>query len=99
MNSLFDDLPPAQRHSDTSVAAADAIAGTTGRLRRLVLDHLKAVHPAGATDEEMQTALGMNPSTQRPRRIELVERHMVRDSGQRRKTTSGRWAVVWEVTA
>ena len=28
-------------------------------------------------------------------RIELVEKGLVVDSGQRRQTPSGRWAVVW----
>jgi hypothetical protein len=53
----------------------------------------------GGTDEELQDALGMNPNTQRPRRIELVERGLVRDSGRTRKTKSGRRATVWEIAA
>lgn len=51
----------------------------------------------GATDHELQTALRMNPSTVRPRRVELVERQLVIDSGRRRPTKSGRLAVVWVV--
>jgi hypothetical protein len=42
----------------------------------------------------MQLALGMNPSTQRPRRIELERRGLVVKDGTR-KTSSGRMAVVW----
>lgn len=49
----------------------------------------------GATDEEMQGWLDMNPSTQRPRRIELVTSGQVYDSGLTRKTLSGRSATVW----
>lgn len=49
----------------------------------------------GATDEEIQTALALNPSTQRPRRIELVKAGRVYDSGNRRKTLANLDAVVW----
>lgn len=92
---LFD--PPAQRHSATSVASAGAIEPISGTLRRTVLNFLRRM-PAGATDEQMQAALDMNPSTQRPRRIELVEAGLVCDSGTTRKTASGRMAVVWRTT-
>jgi len=51
----------------------------------------------GRTDEEIQRMLKLNPSTQRPRRIELVQAGKVRDSGRTRKTKSGRAATVWEV--
>jgi DNA-binding IclR family transcriptional regulator len=49
----------------------------------------------GMTDEEIQRALKLNPSTERPRRIELVQAGKVRDSGRTRKTASGRAATVW----
>jgi hypothetical protein len=95
---LFDD-PPAQRHSPTSVAAAEAIRPATGRLRMAVLEYLRSCGQNGATDDEMQDALngtlGMGPSTQRPRRIELVEAGLVADSGRTRLTKAGRKAVVW----
>lgn len=50
---------------------------------------------AGCTDEEGGLALAINPSTYRPRRIELVERGAVIDSSTTRRTSSGRQAVVW----
>lgn len=98
--SLFDslaDAPPAQSHSDTSCAAADRIKGVSGRLRREVYDWLAARGEAGGTDEEIQAALTMPSSTERPRRVELVRAGRVRDSGKRRSTRSGRKAVVWTV--
>lgn len=52
----------------------------------------------GCTDEEMQLALKMNPSTQRPRRGELVGMGLVKDSGRTRRTRSGRRATVWVAT-
>lgn len=85
---------PYQRHSDTSLQAAIEAEPAAGTQRRRVFD-LMFMAPRGLTDHQMQEFLNMNPSTQRPRRIELVERGFVRDSGMRRQTPSGRWAVVW----
>mgnify|MGYP001269891993 FL=1 len=86
--------PPAQRHSRTSVAAAEAIRPSTNRLRQRVLEYIEACGPAGATDDECQAALGMNGSTQRPRRWELAQMRLITQSGTRR-TVSGRAATVW----
>ena len=88
--------PPAQRHSRTSVAAAEAIRPSTNRLRQRVLEYIEACGPAGATDDECQAALGMNGSTQRPRRLELAQMRLITQSGTRR-TVSGRAATVWVV--
>ena len=85
---------PYQRHSDTSLRAAIEAEPNAGTQRWKVL-HLLRATARGLTDHQMQSILDMNPSTQRPRRIELVEKGLVVDSGQRRQTPSGRWAVVW----
>lgn len=92
---LLDPAPPAQRHSETSVAAALAIEPAAGTLRAEVLACLRRCGPQGATDEEMQWDMRMGPNTQRPRRVELVDRGLVVDSGLRRRTAAGRRAVVW----
>jgi len=52
----------------------------------------------GGTDEEAQLALGLKPQSETPRRVELVRLLLVRDSGRRRRTSSGRSATVWAVT-
>lgn len=93
-NNLFDELPPHQRHSDTSRQAAGDIKQDAGTLRRQVYKWL-AGQPHGATDEEMQRGIPMAQNTQRPRRVELCKSSMVIDSGKKRKTSSGRLAVVW----
>ncbi len=90
---LFD--APAQAHSATSVESAQAIEPCSQTLRAYVLTHIRSMGDHGATDEAIQRALDMNPSTQRPRRIELVAAGLVRDSGQTRRTASGRSAVAW----
>lgn len=86
-----------QRHSDTSRSAARNIESSASTLRAKVYRFLSVSGEYGATDEELQIALEMNPSTQRPRRIELVEKGLVKDSGRVRKTRSKRNAVVWTV--
>jgi len=88
--------PLAVQDSPTSVAAAEEIRGSASRLRERVYEYLQS-QGYGATDERIQEALAMNPSTQRPRRVELVVEGRVRNSGRQSKTKSGRWAVVWEV--
>lgn len=86
--------PPAQRHSHTSIAAAVAIEPHIGPLHRKILDYL-AAHPEGATDDQMQEDLRMNPSTQRPRRIELERAGRIENFACSRPTRSGRQALVW----
>ena len=88
----FDTLPP-HVGAATSLAAAIAIEPSADTLRGEVLAELRK---RDATDEQLQMRLHMNPSTQRPRRVELVKMGLVRDSGMRRNTSSGRKAIVWE---
>lgn len=90
--------PPSVEHSPTSQAAADAIAPKVNRLRALVLAAIADAGELGMTDEEIQEFMGMSPNTQRPRRVELVAAGLVRDSGRKRRTHSGRQAVVWCVS-
>lgn len=86
---------PAQRHSETSMAAARGAEKIAPTQRQLVHSVIALAGTRGLTDEEMQAATEMNPSTQRPRRVELVTAGVVVDSGRVRPTTSGRNATVW----
>lgn len=81
--------------SDTSALAAEAIEPRTGTLEALVLAHVIACGAHGATDEEIADALCTTGSTERPRRVRLVQRGLLVDSTYRRVTRSGRFAVVW----
>jgi len=92
---LFGSEPPFIRGSDTSEAAAEAIGEVSGRLRLQVYELLCEYASTGLTDHQQQEILQMNPSTQRPRRIELVDAGLVIDSGRRRPSPSGRPATVW----
>jgi hypothetical protein len=92
-----------QAHSSTSRAAALAVFPRTGTQRARVLNYIRSARD-GRTDEEIATGLAMNPSSVRPRRIELVTggwvRAMTTAAGYvvERPTRSGADAQVWEAT-
>ncbi len=86
-----------QGHSTTSERAAQQIAGRADSLRRKVLAFIQGAGPC--SDDDIQDYLGMNPSTQRPRRIELCKLGLVRDSGLTGKTRSGRACTLWVACA
>ena len=90
-------LSPPVRHDApaTSLVAADRIADHAGTLRAAVLAMLRERGEHGATDQELQTALGLSSDTEVPRRWELVNAGEVAASGRKRKTRSNRPATVW----
>jgi hypothetical protein len=89
-------MAPSVNGSATSAQAADSLTpATLNNMQRRVLELLAAT-PEGLTDEEMQRRLRMNPSTQRPRRIELMRRGLVVEAGTR-KAMSGRYATAWRL--
>lgn len=98
------DIPPAHRNAPvTSGAAAAAVAPKAGTLRRQVYDAYERATD-GLTEEECQDATGLPSNTVRPRIWELRGQNgkgsmpaVLRDSGKKRKTKSGSWAVVWEL--
>lgn len=80
--------------SDTSEAAARSLKDRM-TLRRKVWEFIATKGQDGATDDEVEAALKMRHQTASARRRELVLQDAVRDSGQRRRTSSGRQATVW----
>ena len=86
---------PFVRGSQTSKEAAAAIKPKMATLQQRVLDTIKSAGSAGLTDEQVRTLTGLQHSTETPRRIELVAKGLVKDSGRTRKTRSGRSATVW----
>jgi hypothetical protein len=64
-------------------------------LRAAVMGFIRGRGVAGATDEEIQRGLGMEGSTERPRRVELVRAGLVCQAPVKRETQSGRAATVW----
>jgi hypothetical protein len=86
--------PPAQRHSQTSVRSAAEIKYHAPTLRARVFRYIME-HP-GCTDEAIAIGTGLNPSTARPRRVELERAGLIVRAGTA-KTSSGRTAVTWQV--
>jgi len=83
---------------DTEVAAAIDALPRSGTQRGRLLAHIRACGIPCATNEEIQDALGMNPSSERPRRVELLDKYdppLIKDSRRRRPGRSGSKAVVW----
>ena len=83
------------KNRPTSVEAAMFAHTFAGKAREMVFLHILREGIRGATDEEIQNALEMNPSTARPRRIELEELRLIADSGKVRINKSGARAIVW----
>lgn len=78
----------------TSREAAQSLHGLP-RLRALVLETIRAEGERGACNHELEGLLMLSGNTVRPRVWELRRLGLIEDSQQRRKTASGRWAVVW----
>lgn len=85
--------------TETSKAAAESMRPHAETMRRQVCQFIALQGAKGATDEEVQIGLGMNPNTERPRRGEVWGFRLITDqAGEKRATKSGRMAVVWHVT-
>jgi hypothetical protein len=91
----YDGTPPHVAGDSTSHAAAEAIRPAAGTIRARVLELIRRTP---MTDDELETVTGLTHQCVSARRRELVLDDLVRDSGLRRKTRSGRAAKVWEAT-
>ena len=101
---MFEPIAPFVQRSETSLEAALSIAPHLEPLEAQVLGLLAAQEGAGATDEELLRSYvaehGLRLSgTIRARRIKLVHKGLVRDSGHTRPGVSGRQMTVWVVGA
>jgi hypothetical protein len=93
---LYGGGPPEEPEdrAGTSHAAAVSVRETSNtmrdRVRRLIGESL-----SGLTDDEVEFMLNLRHQTASARRRELVLLGLVKDSGERRFTRSGRKAAVW----
>jgi hypothetical protein len=71
---------PFQKHSDTSRAAAQTAAHFAVTARERVWHFIRG--GSGVSDRDIQRALSMNPSTERPRRVELLDAGLIRVCGE-----------------
>jgi hypothetical protein len=84
--------------TDTSQEAFDSIIPHLGRIEAEVFRVISEAGSRGATSDEVEVALEMRHQTVSSRIWALGRRGVVRDSGQRRKTRSGRNAACWVST-
>jgi hypothetical protein len=66
-----------------------------GVQRAKVMEVIALAGSQGATDAEVELETGFRAQSVSPRRGELVTLGVIVDSGQRRRTPSGRSAIVW----
>jgi hypothetical protein len=93
----YGDLPGHVRGSDTSRAAAESVRTTAPIQQAAVLAYLAQCGPQGATVDEIEEALGLRHQSASARMTEAVRMGLAEDSGERRRTRSGRTAAVWVV--
>lgn len=87
---------PFVRGSETSeLAAQTANRRKVERDRNRLLNLLRGRGTVGATDDEMQATLSLEGNTQRPRRGELLKKGLIRKTGVRRPTRTGKLADVY----
>lgn len=82
---------------DTSFEAAIRIEPTAGSLRFLILNHIRRT--AAATCDEIEVDLELRHQTASARVRELFLLGFVVDTGERRRTRSGRRAIIWAASA
>ncbi len=86
---------PYVKGSDTSKEAAERLEAKPQKIReqhQRILGYLATRGEEGATDPEIQAALVMGGSTERPRRVELQRMSLIVKTGQRRNGCA-----VWRV--
>lgn len=89
-------VPPHVAGSETSQAAALSQLGKASSKRRRVYEVIRD-EPGGATDDLVEARTGWRHQTVSARRRELVLKGLVKDSGRKATTSSGRKATVWVV--
>ncbi len=90
--------PPTAPHvagSETSKAAAEQITPHVSWLQGIVLEFIRYRGAYGATDAEIVEELETDPSTARPRRVELRDAGLIVDSGCTRPSPSKHPMTVW----
>jgi hypothetical protein len=92
--SAFADCGPDTPRQMSAEARASLTPEAMSGQQRRVFDYIRDQGEHGATDEECQRGIAMNPSSQRPRRVELAEAGLIVVAGKR-MTSSNKRATVW----
>lgn len=86
---------PFEEPINPSRVAFESIKKKLSKLQKKVFDCILASEWRGVTDDEIEMRTGLQGNTVRPRRLELITRGLVHDSGHRRKIRTGKFATVW----
>ena len=87
---------PHVKDSGTSRAAADSMVAHARPMREQVFEYIKAQGERGATDDEIEVALGMRHQSASPRRRDLEKKYeAIYLTNETRPTRSGRQAGVY----
>ena len=86
---------PYVKGSETSQEAAESMKPHAPTIRHRVYFYILEQGGLGATDSQIEIALGLRHQTASPRRRELEQMGAIQKSGQCRKTASGRRAGVY----
>lgn len=84
---------PGYKARDTAEAAAEAMRPSASTLRAAAMRCLRESGPL--TADEVASRLGRSVLAMRPRFSELAKLGSIEDSGERRRNTSGKRAIVW----
>ncbi|HXH05393.1 MAG TPA: hypothetical protein VNI83_02265 [Vicinamibacterales bacterium] len=88
-------MPPYQRHSDTSRAAAYSMRDRAPTVRERIYVFMRDRGAYGATRDEVEVALGLRMQTVNGRIAELKAAGLIRETDMKRATRSGRLAHVF----
>lgn len=92
---MYNGIPPHVSGSDTSFGAATCIARHIDNLHDRITTFIDQI--GGATCDEVERLLGLSHQTASARIRELTQLGRLRDSGERRKTRTGRNARVYTI--
>lgn len=93
----YDGMPPAERGSATSVAAAESMVKSQRDHQRLILNLMAERGGQGVTDDEGEQITGIKHQSYSAARRGLVLEGKVRKLGTQRRTRSGRQADVYVI--
>ncbi len=93
----YPDDSPGYQDTDTSIAAAESVTEDAATIRDRCYHMLGLLSIGGLTADEVASHLRLSVLTVRPRITELNQQGLIEDTGERRKNSSGRKAIVWRV--
>lgn len=94
MNALSRSTDPTTSHQ-----AAFQFDPSVTKTEKLILDELRGFGRGGMTTHALAAVLGLELVTVSPRMKPLRDKGLVRDSGRRAESPSGRARIIWEIAA